>query len=512
MVGYDPGELEPERYPAYWPGLILIAFVGFVIHALVATRYGYFRDELYYLACADHLAWGYVDHPPLSIFVLKVFTSIFGDNLFGVRLPGFLAGVGITFLFGSIARESGADENGQLLSAVFGAFTPVIMVVTHLYSMNGLDILLSAWVVLYWLRARSSERRLYWVALGPILGLALLNKLSVLLLLGGIGLAMLLTPRRRELLTWHPWTGLLIALLVASPYALWLSQNDFITFEFIRNATQNKMLPVPPLQFLLTQVVVVSPFLFFIAVIGFFGSLYKSRYRPQFIAFAVVLTVLLISQKTRENYLAPAYALIVPAGAMMLSSWFSERPVLKWIYRVGLIGSCAFFLAVALPVLPPKTFISIMGSTTEKLPATERGKKSPLQGHADMFGWPEMAQAAREVWLTLPEEERATAPVLGLNYGESSAVWFFNKDKNGPPVIGFHNNWWLWGPEPWDGKTLIIIGETSPEFQSLFTTYETVRRLNEPYAVPEEATAPISIARGFNGKVPELWAESRHIQ
>ena len=512
MSGYDLDELHSEHYPPYWPGILAVAILGFLLHALFATQHGYFRDELYYLACADNLAWGYVDHPPLSIFILKVSTAIFGDNLWGVRLPGFFAGIGITVLFGLLARECGADERGQILSSVFGAFAPVIMVVTHLYSMNGLDIFLTAWAVLVWLRARQEHQRNRWILLGVILGFAILNKISILLVIAGLLLATLLTPRRREFTTWHPYAGVLIALLIASPFALWLSTNNFITLEFIRNATQIKMNPVPPAQFFLTQAVVVNPFLFLVALVGTVVALTKRPYRPQVIAFAVVLAVLVAGQKTRENYLAPAYALVVPVGAQALSKWFEDRRALRWVYFALLGLSSAALLAIALPALPPKTFIQLTGNAAEAVPSAERGKKSPLQGHADMFGWPEMAQTARAVWLTLPPEKRPKAPVLGINYGQSSAVWFFNQDQDGPPVIGVHNNWWLWGPEPWDGEVLVTVGYFPDDYKAMFESFEPVAYLNEPYAVPEESQAPVSIARGLKVSVQDFWAKTKQIQ
>lgn len=513
MDGFGREEMESDRYPAYWPGIAAVAGIALLLHLLAAGNYGYFRDELYYLACAQNPSWGYVDHPPLAVFILRTVTGIFGDSLFAVRLSGFLAHIGIVALYGLIAREYGADERGQILSACFGAFSPVILVVTHLYSMNGLDVLLSAWAVLAWLRARKEESLFKWIIFGVIAGLAVLNKLSALLLIGGIGIAMLTTHRRRELKSWQPWAGLAVAAVVASPYLLWLADHDYATFEFIRNATTEKMLPVPPGQFLLTQFLVTNPLLFILALGGLWFGWYRRPFRPSALAFTVVVLVLIISQKSRENYLAPAFAFVAPLGALRLSEWLAEKPVLKNAYR-GLLAASTVVLAVlALPFLPPQNFINLTGGAAENLPAAERGKKSPLQGHADMFGWPEMAAAAREVWLSLPEAERARTPVFGVNYGQSSAVWFFNKDnQSAPKVIGRHNNWWLWGPGDWDGQTLIIVGDPPDAFKTQFATYKTVRTLDHPYAVPEEATAPVSVARGLKVPVQDFWAQIKHFQ
>lgn len=509
--GFGQEEIDAGRYPLYWAGVSAVSVFLLLIHVGLAQNYGFFRDELYYLACTKHLAWGYVDHPPLCVFILKAFVSVFGESLIAVRLPGFLAGAASCFVYAQIARSLGGNDRAQVLSALFVALSPVVAVVTHLYSMNIWDILLWGLVTLCFLKAGENNSRWAWALFGLTLGLALQNKLSALLLFGSLGVAMVFTHRRRDLRTAGPWIGIAIAALIFAPFVLWAQTHDWIALEFIRNATEKKMLPVPPLQFVLTQAVVLNPLFFGVAIVGASFAWNRRPYRPLALAFTLVFLILLASGKSRENYLAPAYCLIIPLGAKVVTEWLAERRVARTVASIALALSSTAMLTFALPVLPPSTFIQITQGRAASLPATEAGKKSPLLGFADMFGWPEMAALAYQVWEQLPPDQRAKTPVLGLNYGESSAVLKFGP-KDGPAVIGVHNNFWLWGPGDWDGKSIIIIGNPSKEVKALFEHYETRATMDVPFAVPEEAEAPISLATGLRVPVQEFWKQMKNIR
>ncbi len=496
----------------HWKTLVAVAAVCMLMHLMVINRYGYFRDELYYIACAEHLDWGYVDHPPLSVAVLKVFITLLGTDLWVIRLPGTLIAIGITLLYGAIAARLGGDRLAQGLAAVFGGFTPVVAVVTHHYSMNGLEILLWAAAVLVWLSADEPAKRSRWLWLGVLCGLTLLNKLSGSWLLVGIGLATLLTPRRQELKGWQPWAALAIAGVLFAPHMLWQIQHQFPTEDFIRNATEHKMTPIPPWVFLGVQVMVTSPMLALMWIMGGYSSLSKKEWRMMAIPFFMVLLLLLVSQRSRENYLSPAFAFVAPVGAIVLAAWLSQARWRGWLYGGLMVPTSGFSLSMALPVWPPDLFIQIVKQSPVPIPMAERGPSNYLLGHADTFGWPEMAARVRAEWLALPEEERLRTPVMGMNYGESSAIWFFNRDLPEMKVIGRHNNFWHWGPGDWDGRSLIVVGQIKDWKRDSFESHEIVGRMDHPYAVPEEATAPISIARGLKIPVEEFWAKIRHFQ
>src|SRR5664279_149021 len=104
-----------------------IALIVFLAHLLVSGRYGYFVDELYYLACSHHLAWGYVDQPPLIAVITWLERVILGDSLSALHfLPGVAAGLRVV-LTGYIARELGARRYAIALSCVCVAVAPLYL-------------------------------------------------------------------------------------------------------------------------------------------------------------------------------------------------------------------------------------------------------------------------------------------------------------------------------------------------------------------------------------------------
>ncbi|MFM9872325.1 MAG: ArnT family glycosyltransferase [Fimbriimonadaceae bacterium] len=499
-----------------WPAIFGVAALTLIIHLLCINGYGYFRDELYYLACANRLDWGYVDHPPLSVAILKLFTSILGPELWAVRVPGILASIGTVILYGLIAARLGADRLGQTLACLFAGLAPVCAVVTHLYSMNGIDITIWAAAALLWLKADQDKNPKLWLYVGLICGIAMLNKLSGAWLVAGVGLSTLFSYRRIELKSIYPWLAIVIAFIIFFPHFIWQQEHGWITQEFVRNAAEFKMVAQPPWIILGVQVVVTNPVLATLWILGIYAAIKNPKWRPFAVTYFLVITILLISMRSRENYPAPAYIFVVPFGAIVLSEWLAKSKARLNTYAAAFVLSSIFCLALALPLLPPTIFEKVVNRIVSgaqvDVPASEVGKKSPLQGHADMFGWPKMARVTYKIWESLPEEERNRTPVFGMNYGESAAIWFNNRDKPNFKVIGRHNEYWLWGPGDWDGQSLIVVGTLTPQIENSFESCLQVAQLNEPWAVPEESHAPITILRGLKKTVPEFWQEIRHIQ
>lgn len=175
-----------------------VAFLKLGLHLAFSTRgYGFFGDELYYIACAPHLDFGYVDHPPLSIWILWAWQGLVGESLAALRvLPGLLGGAAVV-LAGGLARELGGRSRAQALCAVVIALAPVNGVVFGYDSMNALDVVLWLAAFLSVSRVLRSGRPRDWIGLGTVLGLGLSNKLRVLWFGLGLCVALLATPHRR---------------------------------------------------------------------------------------------------------------------------------------------------------------------------------------------------------------------------------------------------------------------------------------------------------------------------
>lgn len=298
---------------------IAFAALKLLLHALAINHYGYFRDELYYIACSKHLAWGYVDHPPLSIALLALVRVTLGDSLWAIRLLPALAGAGTVFLVGLLVRELGGGRFAQALACLAAVIPPVWLAVDHFFSMNTFDTFFWTLAAFLLLRAIASGRPLTWISFGVVVGLGLLNKWSMAWFAGGAFLGLLLTPERRLLRTPWPWVAAVIAAAMFAPNMIWEQMHAWPTLEFMRNAAHEKMVHTGFLEFWKEQVLVMNPVNVLLWLPGLILLLRSPRARVVGIAYLASAGLLLASGSSRPNYLSVAYGPLLAAGAVAIA-------------------------------------------------------------------------------------------------------------------------------------------------------------------------------------------------
>ncbi len=160
---------SPPRFSSAQVVVFGLAAAKLIFHLATAGRYGIFRDELYYLACGEHLDWGYVDQPPLIALVAWIARHLFGDWLVGLRLIPALAGAVTVWLAGKLARDLGGGAFAQILSALAVICVPIYLILHHWLTMNAFEPLL--WMACVWciVRAINSEAPRYWIWFGIFL-------------------------------------------------------------------------------------------------------------------------------------------------------------------------------------------------------------------------------------------------------------------------------------------------------------------------------------------------------
>ncbi|HWM91489.1 MAG TPA: glycosyltransferase family 39 protein [Thermoanaerobaculia bacterium] len=496
--------------------LTIIALLSAALHLVTIDAYGWFRDELYYIACGEHLAFGYVDHPPLVALIARVTRELFGGSLLVTRLPAVLAGVAVIYLSGRIAREMGAGWWAQGVAALCTAIVPVYLFLFHIYSMNAFDILfwtLGAWVVV---RIVNTGNPKLWLLFGLICGLGLQNKHSLLFFGFGVFVGLLLTPERRHFREPWIWLGGAIAVLLFLPHVIWQMRNGWPTAEFVRNATAFKNVALSPLEFFGEQVMQMHPLTFPVWLIGLVW-LFRSRYRSGYRILGwmyVAAFLVLITQSSKAYYLAPAYPPLFAAGAVAIESWTLRRGRLRpvaWLVPVLLLAGGLVLVPLTLPVLPAERLPGYARALGIGMGAAERHEMGALPQHfADMHGWEEMVAEVARVHHSLPPEERAKAGIYGQNYGQAGAIDLLGKKHGLPKASSGHNNYFLWGPQG-SGEVLIIIGGDPEDHRQAF---EDVRQAGEVrcggLCMPYEDNQPVWVARGLKAPIEQIWSMTKH--
>ena len=496
--------------------LYLSAF-KLLLHFLTNGGYGYFRDELYYLACGEHLDWGYVDQAPLIAVVARVQRALLGESLFATRFLPAVAGAALVFVTGLLARELGGGRFAVLLACVCVIVAPAFLALHTVLTMNAFEPLF--WTLGAYLVARAlktGDARL-WVWFGLLMGLGLQNKHSTLVFGFAVVAGLLLTPARKFLLSKWLWLGGLIALLVFLPNILWQIKYDWPTVEVLRNADKNQNLPVSPLDFFKGQLLLTHPFTFPVWAAGLCFYLLTRAGRPfRALGWAyVVMFVLMIVMRAKVYYLLPVYPVLFAPGAVWFESFFARlaerRPLWRWLRPASvalLVAGGALTAPLALPVLPVETLIRYQRALGLEAPRTEKLRLADLPQHyADMHGWEEMTAAVGRVYNSLPAEERTRCAVFARNYGQAGAIDFFGARHGLPKAIGKHQNYFLWGPRDYTGECVITVGERERDVRKSFDQVELAATITHPYVLPHENNLPVYLCRKPKRPLKEIWPD-----
>ena len=502
-----------------WPWVYVVALVYFGLHLATSTRYGYFRDALYYLACAEHLDFGYVDLPPLFPAIAWIARHTLGTSLPALIFWPALAGSARIVLIAAFARELGARRFGTVLAAMLGATPAVWWVIDHQFAMNALEPLLWIGCAYAVLRMIKTENPKLWLAFGAIAGVGLENKYSIAIFAFGLLTGLFLTRRRTLLFT--PWLlgGGAIALAIFLPNLIWNVHHHWPFLEVIHNIrATGKDIILSPGAYLGQQLLMLNPlsFPFWFGGLLFCFLCEGGAYRA--LGWAFVMTIaLFLAMHGKDYYSAPAYAMVLAAGAAaterLPESWRrpQARAILKSACFVWLVAGVGLILPLVLPVLPLAAFVRYQAHLPFQPARTERsfvGATLP-QYYADELPWRDMVAAVAHVYHALTPDERAKAAIFCDNYGEAAAIDFFGRQYGLPKAISGHQNYFLWGPRNYTGEIVILVGQGEDDARKEFASVEIGATLHNPYALWYE-TQPILLCRGLQWNLQTLWTRVKY--
>jgi hypothetical protein len=441
-----------------------IGAIGFLIQMLFNGRYGYFRDELYYIACSTHLSFGYVDFAPLIAWLTRGFRMVFGDSLHAIRLLPALAFGAEVALTGFLTRELGGKRWAIFLGCICVLLAPVILANGTRLAMNPIEPLfwMGCIYVLLLVVNRNQPQLLVWC--GILLGFGLLNKHSTVFFVAAVVVGLLLSSERRLLFTKWFWLAATIAFCIALPNVIWQYVHHFPTLEDLRNVkATHKNIELPPLAFLQQQMGMLNPCSVFVWLAGLFYLLFHaSAKRFRFLAYTYILFLaVMMFLKGKDYYVAPIYPMLYAAGAVRWEAVIQKHARVRWLrYAIPAIIILFGLLAapLVLPILPPEKIPVYINALGIKMTHTENGMVSVLPQHfADEFGWPEMVATVAGVYNSLPSDERSKTAILAGNYGGAGAVDFFGPRYGLPKAISAHQNYYYWGPRNYTGESVILL-------------------------------------------------------
>jgi len=493
-----------------------IAAIGFLLQMVFNGRYGYFRDELYYIACSNHLAFGYVDFAPLIAWLTRGFRMVFGESLHAIRLLPALAYGAEIALTGFITRELGGKRWAIFLACISVLLAPVILGNATRLAMNPIEPLFWMGCVYVLLLAINREQPKLLLWCGVLLGFGLLNKHSTIFFLAALLVGLILSPERRLLATKWFWIAAAIAFCIALPNVVWQVVHNFPTLEDLRNVkATHKNIELPPLAFLHQQMGMLNPYSLFVWLAGLLFLLFHpAAKRSRFLGFTyLAFLAVMMYLKGKDYYLAPIYPMLYGAGAVLWEIVIRTYSAVRWLgYAIPVVVITVGLIAAPLgmPILPPEKVPAYMKALGIEMTRTENGMVSPLPQHfADEFGWPEMVAKVADVYSALPPDQRAKTAILAGNYGEAGAIDFFGPRYGLPKSISAHQNYYFWGPRDYTGESVILLGWDLDDARDWCGSVDAGPRNDPPLGMGWEHYS-ILLCHNFKPSLPQAWPKLKH--
>ncbi len=514
---------QPEREPAAasgpsrppWPGIALIAAFAVAVEIAVSARYGYVRDELYFLSAGQHLAFGYVDQPPLTPLLARIAAALTGNTLVGLRILPALALAALVVMTAVMSRRLGAGRTGQLLAALAAATCAEYLGAMHELTTTTPDLVFWAVTLLLVMQLLASQDRRWWVAIGGCAGVASEAKWNIGFLVAALAAGFVFTDARRLLRSRYLLIGGLIAAVLAAPDVVWQAMHGWPGLDVFRalqtEAGHNRAVYWPA-QIAYTGVVLTPVWL--AGAVWSLRSAAAQRFRPVAIACVAAIALQFVLGG-KAYYPGAAFTFLLAAGCVPLERRLAARRPLAdrrqaaraWPGRlvtpavltgVAMVAGAVPAAPVALPLLPARVLHTV-----------------PLQkinyDLAETIAWPKLVALVAQQYDSLPAAQRRRTTILTGNYGEAGAIERYGPGADLPQAYSGANNFWLWGPPPAADSAAVAVNVDPALLRREFAHVRHVATFWNGVGVSDdEQGAPIFVATGLRSSWAQAWPAFRN--
>ncbi|MBS1915102.1 MAG: glycosyltransferase family 39 protein [Bacteroidetes bacterium] len=465
--------------------LYFLAFVKFILPFLLQSPvYEPHRDEFLYLIEGRHMAWGFMEVPPL-LSVFAWLTNLFGGSMFWIKFWPSLFGALNFILVGKIILSLGGRYFALLLGFlpfVTGAYLRV----HYLFQPNFLEIFFWTLIAYSYIRYIQTQKNKWLYILGVAIGFGMLSKYSVLFFTVSVLGGLLVTDQRKIFTNKHFYYAAAIGFLIFLPNLIWQIAYHFPVALHMKKLQRTQLQYISPSSFLAGQVMM-NFACAFVWVTGLIWTAFASKAKPyRFIAWAYVFVIILLLLGHGKDYYAlGAYPVLFAFGAYQLEQLTAKRVYfLRYVFIVFIAFIGYYSIPILLPIFKPTKLAEFYSERhLEKTGALrwEDLKNHPLpQDFADMIGWKTMAEETAKLYNSLPEEEKSKTVVKSDNYGLCGALNFYGPKLGLPQVFGYDASFLLWIPDTFHVRNVITVGEEMPDpkrdllkyFESISIKYE----------------------------------------
>ena len=490
-----PADLE-RLLPLVW--LIAAAFVA--VEIAVSARYGFMQDELYFIAAGRHLAFGYVDQPPLMPLLDRT-TDLFGLHPTAIRVIPAFAGGAVIITAARFAALFGGGRRGQILAAIAMACAPILIGADHLGNTTPIELLAWAVVLLCVATALLKDRPRWWLGAGAAAGVGLEDNYLLVTLLIALLVGITLSNYRPALRTRWPWLGVGIAAIIWLPNLIWQATHGWPQLAMSTALHEENSAAASYAGGLPAQLIYLGLLVAPLVVAGFVMLWRTSELRFLAITASLVFGYVLAWVPGKPYYADGLAPVVLAAGSVAAERWLARgrHPRARWalLLAAPLVGT-ALILPLELPFLPVGDVASLPKSS----------QANPNLG--DSIGFRQLARAVAAQDAGLARAGQPPTSIFTGFYAESAAVNVFDSRKHLPPVLSGNNAYWMWGPGQASDRTVLVVdalGQLKPYFGScrLLTTY------HAPDQVKNDWTdIPIGVCTSPHAGWKTLWPHLKY--
>ena len=481
-----------------WVWVVALVQVG----ALFATsgRYGYHRDEMYFIVSGAHHAFGYPDQPPLVPLVCWAMHSIAPGSLTVLRAPSALVAGVTTVLAAMVAREAGGDARAQTLAAACTACGGFALATGHFVTTTTFDGLSTTGLGLLMTRAVVRRSGAHVLAAGIVTGLGVEAKPQVGLVAAVMLCVLLVVGPRWAVLSWWTAAGVAAAAVLGAPYVIWQAVHGWPQIAVAHNIAGDA--EGGRVGFIPFQLVMVSPVLVPVWAAGLAAPFRRADLRAlRFIPVSYgALAVLYIAGDGKAYYIASLYPVLLGLGAIPAAAWASRTATRRWLLGAAVAVSAVISGFIALPLLPER---DLQGSAVMAL--------NPDMG--EEVGWPSFTRTVAAAWTRIPAAERARTAIFTANYGEAADIDLLGGRYGLPRSYSGHNSFSEWGMPPAADTHALLLGYGSPAGARWhFRDCRVLARIDNGVGLNnDEQGLPVMLCRPVRSWAA-LWPQLRHYE